>query len=159
VSHAGHLERDVRAATALRQLILGAISLLLVQILIGMVVNLYVTIPAHHAGTHASNFLSGSIHSVVWALGHEAVALAIHTAFGLALGVMSIGVAVRALRIRQRAPSICCVLAGLLIIGAGFNGASFLDYNLNANSLAMAVLTVGALLCYVIGMYLLPSSV
>jgi hypothetical protein len=138
-------------------MILGAIVLLLVQIALGMVVNLYVTIPTHHPGTHSSNYLSGSFHSVVWALGHGALALALHAAVGLALVLMAIAVAVRAFRLRRRAPSICCALAGLLIIGAGFNGASFLDYNLDANSLVMAVLTLGALLCYVIGIYLLPA--
>ena len=123
-----------------------------------MDVNLYVRVPAHHPGAHASNCLSGSFHSVVWALSHGAIALAIHVSLGLALVVLAIGVAVRAVRTRRPAPSICCVLAGLLIIGAGFNGASFLDYNLSANSLVMAVLALGALLSYVIAIYLLPSS-
>jgi hypothetical protein len=160
MSDVGHDEREPSAALLLlRRMTLGAVVLLIVQVAIGMVVNLYVRVPAHHPGAQASNYFSGSFHSVVWAVSHGALALAIHASLGLALVVLAIGVAVRALRIRPGAPSVCCVLAGLLIVGAGFNGASFVDYNQDANSLVMALLSLGALLCYVIGIYLLPSSV
>src|SRR5476649_763749 len=47
---------------------------------IGMVVNLYVTIPPRHSGAHPSNYLIGSFHSVAWASAHGAGALAIHAA-------------------------------------------------------------------------------
>jgi hypothetical protein len=50
------------------------------------------------------------------------------------------------------------VLAGLLVIGAGFNGASFLDFNDNLSSLLMAVLTLGALGCYSAALCLLTGS-
>lgn len=86
-------------------------------------------------------------------------ALAIHASVGLALVATAIGVTLRALRLQLRIVALCCVLAVVLIVGAGFNGASFLDYNLNANSLVMTVLALSALLCYLVGIYLLPTTV
>ena len=40
------------------------------------------------------------------------------------------------------------VLGALFILGAGFNGASFLNYNHDANSYVMALLFAAAVLCY-----------
>jgi hypothetical protein len=138
-----------------RRMVLGAILLILVQAGIGMVVNLYVTIPAHHPGAHPSDYLSGSFHSVVWSISHGALALAVHAALGLALVVMVIGVAVRAVRLRRGAIRALSVLGGLLVIGAGFNGASFLDFNDNASSLIMALLAFVAVACYTVVLFLL----
>lgn len=44
-----------------------------------------------------------------------------------------------------------------LVIGAGFNGASFVDFNHNVSSLLMALLALGALSCYLVVLYLLPG--
>lgn len=77
---------------------------------------------------------------------------------GLALAVLAIWVAVRSAMLRQRAVAAWLILAALLIIGAGFNGASFLDFNKDISSLIMALLAFAALLCYAVGIYLLPSA-
>jgi hypothetical protein len=134
---------------------LFAAVLVLAQTAIGMVVNLDVTIPSKHPGGHPADYLSGSLQSVGWAIGHSALALAIHALLGLALVAVAATLAVRALRLRRRSVRALSVLAALLIVGAGFNGASFLDFNTNASSLVMALLALGALLCYVVGLYLL----
>ncbi len=136
-------------------MVLGATVLVLVQAGIGMGVNLYVTVPSHHPGAHPSDYLSGSFHSVVWAISHGALALAVHAALGLALALMVIGVAVRAVRLRQGMVTALSVLGGLLVIGAGFNGASFLDFNNDVSSLIMALLAFGAVACYAIVLFLL----
>jgi hypothetical protein len=39
-------------------------------------------------------------------------------------------------------------LGALCILGAGFNGGSFLDYNANLSSYLMALLFAAAVLCY-----------
>jgi hypothetical protein len=163
-SPAGHL-RAVSPVTAgrhrsqaiVRRTVFGAILLILVQAGIGMAVNLYVTVPVHHPGAHPSDYLSGSFHSVVWAIAHGPVALAVHAAFGLALAVMVISVAVRAVRLRRRSIATWSVLAGLLVIGAGFNGASFLDFNSNTSSLIMALLAFAAVGCYAVTLFLLDA--
>ncbi len=129
-------------------MILAAILLVLVQAGIGMVVNLFVTIPSSHPGARPSDYFAGSFHSVVWAVAHGAPALAVHASLGLALVVIVIGVAGHAARLGSRAVAALSILAGMLIIGAGFNGASFLDFNGNISSLIMALLTLAALACY-----------
>lgn len=123
-----------------------------------MVVNLYVTIPAHHPGARPSSYLAGSASSVGWAISHGALALAVHAALGVALAVIVIWVAVRAALLRLRAVAAWLILAALLTIGAGFNGASFLDFNMDLSSLIMALLAFAALVCYAVGIYLLPPA-
>ena len=44
-------------------------------------------------------------------------------------------------------------------IGAGFNGASFLDFGgQNISSLITALLALGALCCYLLAVYMLPLA-
>jgi hypothetical protein len=157
----------VRASTADRHratvgwMLLAAILLVLVQAGLGMVVNLYVTVPARHPGADSDNYFAGSLHSVVWAIAHGAATLAVHTALGLALIAFVVGVAVHALRSEQLAIGGWSVLGGLFVIGAGFNGAGFLDFAHNINSLIMALLALAAIGCYATALMLLgaPSAV
>jgi hypothetical protein len=138
-------------------MLLGAILLVLLQAGSGMVVNLYVTVPAHHPGARAANYFAGSLHSVAWSIAHGAASLAVHATLGLVLVVFVVGTAVHALRSGQRAIAGWSVLAGLFVIGAGFNGASFLDFGHNINSLIMALLALAAIGCYAIALMLLGA--
>lgn len=153
-----------RAGAGLRWTLLGAVLLVLVQSAVGMVVNLYVTVPSSHPGARPSNYLTGSFHSVSWAISSGAVALACHAALGLALVVFAVAAVVHAIRSRRRAVTYWSAAAGLLVIGAGFNGASFLDFNHNASSLIMALLAFAAAGCYATALFLsgggkaLPST-
>ncbi len=142
---------------ALRRMTLLVAVLVVVQTAIGMVVNLYVTVPAYHSGAQPANYFTGSLQSVAWALGHGAVALAVHATLGLALLAIAIWVAVRAVKLGPGWVGFTAVLGALLAIGAGFNGASFLDFNNNISSLLMALLALGSLSCYVVGLYLQPA--
>jgi heme A synthase len=144
--------------TRLRALAFAATVLVLVQAALGMVVNLYVTIPTRHSGAQPSDFFGGSFDSIVWSIGHGAVALAFHAAFGLALVVVVTGTAIYALRLHHGAIAIWSSIAALLVIGAGFNGASFLDFNNNVNSLIMALLAFAAVSCYSAVMFLLVDA-
>ena len=145
------------ASAGLRRLALGAVVLVLVQAGIGMVVNLDVTIPEHHPGARPANYFSGSASSIGWAITHGAAALAIHATLGLAVAVLVIGVAVRSFAVASRPVRPWSVLAALLVIGAGFNGASFLDFNNDVSSLIMAMLAFAAVACYAVVLYLLPE--
>lgn len=101
----------------------------------------------------------GSVSRVAWAISHGTIALAVHAALGLALAVMTIAVAVRAVMLRTGWVAVTSVLGAMLVVGAGFNGASFLDFGQNFSSLLMALLALGALCCYLTGVYLLsPAS-
>jgi hypothetical protein len=124
----------VRRRAQVRRTVLGATLLILAQAAIGMVVNLDVIVPGSHPGSHPSDFFSGSFNSVVWAIGHGSLALAIHAALGLALVLAVIAAAIHAFTLRNRPIAAWSILAAALVIGAGFNGASFLDFNHDTNS-------------------------
>jgi hypothetical protein len=145
-------------ARTLRRMLLAAILLVLVQAGLGMVVNLYVTVPAHHPGARAANYFAGSLHSVTWAIAHGAPWLAVHATLGLVMVVVAVGAAVHAVRSGRRAVGGWSVLAGLFVIGAGFNGASFLDFAHNISSLIMALLALAAIGCYATALFLLGGS-
>jgi hypothetical protein len=139
-------------------MVFAATLLVLLQAAIGMLVNLYVTIPTHHPGAHTSEYFGGSLRSLGWAVGHGAPALAIHATLGLALVVVVIAVAIAALRLPGRAIAVWSTIAALLVIGAGFNGASFLDFNDNTSSLLMALLAFAAAACYSVVMFVLAGG-
>jgi hypothetical protein len=140
-------------------MVLGAMVLILVQAGIGMYVNLYVTIPMKHPGANPpfSNYLGGSMHSLAWALSHGAPTLVVHATLGLALAVLMICVAVYAVRLRSWIIGALSVIAGLLVIEAGFKGLSFLDFQNNSSSIYMALLAFGSLACYAAVLYLLTT--
>lgn len=127
--------------------------LLLVQFFLGMITNLYVTIPDKHPGAGAKDFFSGAPRSVGWAIASGPTWLAIHAALGLALCVASILFIVTAARAKDRMWIWLAVVGCLLMIGAAFNGASFLTYNHDFSSLIMAGLFALTLATYLAGIY------
>jgi hypothetical protein len=136
---------------------LGIALLVIAQMSAGMIVNLYVMVPLHHPGAQPANYFDGSLRSVAWTIGHGAPALAIHASLGVAVAAIAIWVAIRAVRLRSGRVAFASVLAAGLVIGAGFNGASFVDFNHNVSSLLMALLALGSLFCYLVALYLLPA--
>jgi heme A synthase len=130
----------------------GLLIALLVQFSLGMYVNLFAQIPLNHPGHGAKNFFAGSYHSVAWAetSPHAPLILAFHAGLGLLLVLGSLWLAVLAIRGRRAGIVWAAVLGALFILAAGFNGASFLNYNHDANSYVMALLFAAAVLCYII---------
>jgi len=59
--------------------------LLLIQYLLGMAVNLYVTLPGRHPGAGASNYFAGLASGLGWVIPDGPAWAAAHAAFGLAL--------------------------------------------------------------------------
>jgi hypothetical protein len=147
----------VRGAAALRRMTLGIAFLVIAQTAIGVIVNLYVTVPAHHPGARPANYFDGSLRSIAWAIGHGGPALAIHASLGIAIVAVAVWVAIRAVALRSGWAAVASVLGAGLVIGAGFNGASFVDFNHDVSSLVMALLALAALCCYLIALYLLPA--
>jgi hypothetical protein len=68
-----------------------------------------------------------------------------------------IDVAVYAVRLRSWIIGALSVIAGLLVIEAGFKGASFVDFQNDSSSLIMALLAFGAIACYAAVLYLLTT--
>lgn len=139
-------------------MVLAAALLLLAQASIGIVVNLDLKIPSRHPGAHPSGYFARSLRGVTWAITHGPPALAVHAALGVALIFIVIGIATSELRLRRRAVAVWSTIAASLVIGAGFNGASFLDFNDNTSSLIMALLALAAIACYSIVMFLLAGA-
>ena len=149
----GRVRRRLRAAT------LGMIVALLVQFAAGMIVNLFTTIPDNHPGSQPSDYLAGSFDSIRWAITQSGLpALIFHTAWGLLLVVNGVVLIVLARRVGMRSITVAAVLGFLFIVGAGFNGASFLDFQADYSSMIMATLFGLAVLAYSVVLFLLPAD-
>jgi hypothetical protein len=128
--------------------------LLVVQFFAGMVTNLYVTIPGRHPGSDARDYFTGAADSVGWALTRGDVWLAGHAALGLALAVGALELVFHAVRSRQGMWIWVSVAGAAFVIGAGFNGASFLVFGRDYSSLIMAGLFGLSLVSYLTGLFL-----
>jgi hypothetical protein len=127
--------------------------LLVAQFFLGMVTNLYVTIPDNHPGANAHNYFTGAASSVGWAISGGAVWLAMHATLGLLLVIGSIEFIVAAARGRNGTWLWASIAGAAFIMGAAFNGASFLVFNKDYSSLIMAGLFGLGLTSYILGIY------
>jgi hypothetical protein len=134
------------------------IGALLAQFVLGMATNLFVTIPAHHPGARPGNYFTGSGQSVGWAISAGPLALAAHATLGILLVVTGFVLIFLAASSAHRGVLIASILGALLILGAAFNGASFLDFNRDASSMIMASLFAAALACYVVVLFQLNDA-
>jgi hypothetical protein len=136
--------------------LLGILSLLIVQFLLGMGVDLSIRITRHHPGANASDFFGGAVQSVFWAVTQGPILLVLHAILGLLLALNSIVVLVEAFRLPSTAIRVLAGLGVFGIIAAGFNGASFLIYDHNVNSFFMSVGFALAVVVYTQLLYMLP---
>ena len=145
--------RQARRRSGLRKNSAGICVMLLVQYGLGMGVNLYAEVPAADHGT-------GLAAAVGRALTSQPAVLATHTAVGVLMLVAGTNVLVRAIRARHRG-AIAASAAGLAaVIAAAFAGAAFVSSDQAGASMAMAVLTGMALLCYLANLLMVgPAAV
>ena len=135
------LTQRARRLSGLRKTSAGISVMLLVQYGLGMGVNLYARIPAADQGAGLATALGRALTS-------QPVVLAVHGALGLLLLVAAVNVLVRAI-LARRPQAIAASAAGLAaIVAAAVSGAAFVDGGRAGSSMAMAVLTGVALLCY-----------
>jgi hypothetical protein len=114
------------------------LSLLLVQFLAGMFVNLYVGIPPNHPGSAAAP-VAGAVRGVAWAIVTGGPALAFHTALGVLLTAGSLALLALAILTGRRA-LVATTGVGLLgVLGAGLNGIGFLNYGIDKATYLMSV--------------------
>jgi hypothetical protein len=128
-----------------------ACVLLLIQYLLGMVVSVYVVLPVRHPGAGANDYFTGAASGLAWVISDGPGWAAAHAAFGLALAVAALASIALARRQDGSLALVLSVLGALAIVGAGFNGASFLDYGHAFSSMIMAGLWALALACYLGG--------
>ncbi len=131
-----HMRRPGPAG--LRRVCLATLIMLVVQYGLGIFLNLYVAVPASDA--HAGIFAE---------IATAPLALTVHALLGLALIGSAISLVVKAARVGDRLLAVLAA-AGLTAIGGAFGAGEIFVRNGQAGaSLAMAVLTGVALLCYV----------
>ncbi len=130
---------------------LAACALLLIQYLLGMVVNVFIVLPVRHPGAGAGNYFSGAVSGLGWVVSDGPGWAAAHAAFGMALAAAAIASVVLIWGRGGRLSMALAVVGALAVIGAGFNGVSFLDYGQGFSSMIMAGLWALALACYVTG--------
>lgn len=140
-------------STRFRAATVAAVFLLLAQYVLGMAINLFVTIPRSHPGAKPAEYFSGSAQSVAWAVLHgNAIWLQIHAVLGLLLVVLAAVLLIAAIATR-RPDRIAWTAVGLFaVLGAAFNGASFLDFNENFSSMLMASGFAVAVAAYVLAL-------
>jgi succinate dehydrogenase/fumarate reductase cytochrome b subunit len=117
-----------RRLGVLRRRTAATLVVLVVQFVVGMSLNLYVTIPSHHPGAGSGPYLSGVVSSVLWSLTSGLPLLIVHVLIGIVLLLSGIELVVHSVRARRRAASWLAAVGLTAIIFAGFNGASFLKY-------------------------------
>src|SRR5712692_10465080 len=131
-----HTRRPGRAG--LRRVSVATLIMLVVQYGLGMFLNLYVAVPASdaHAGILAE-------------IATAPLALTVHALLGVALIGTAILLVARAISVRDRLLAVLAT-AGLTAIGGAFGAGEIFVKNGQATaSMAMAILTGVALLCYV----------
>jgi hypothetical protein len=141
-----------RQLAALRGNTFGVLAMLIVQFAIGIVVNLYATIPAKDKG-------SGIFGAIGKALTNGPASLATHAGLALLIVLAAVALVVRSIVTRHTASIVLSVIGLLAIVGAAYNGARFVADGGPANaSLAMALSTAVAMLSYALGLLLLGFS-
>ena len=142
---------QARRLSGLRKNSIAIFVMLLAQYGLGMAVNLYTNVPAADHGVGLAVAAGRPLTS-------QPAVLAAHTVLGLLMLVAGISVLVRAILARhQRA--IAASAAGLAAItAAAISGATFVSNGQADASMAMAVLTGVALLCYLANL-LMTSTV
>ena len=140
----------------LRQAYLGVLITLVVQFLLGMATNLFVTVPLKHPGANPPEYFSGVAQSVFWAITNEPVWLVLHALVGLALVLFGFRLLIPAIRSRHRPTIITSVIGAIAMLAAGFNGGSYLNYHEDFSSMIMASFFAIAVTAYVVGLFALP---
>ena len=122
---------------------LATLVVLVIQFALGTAENLYGTMPGAH---HPLGVFSGG------------ALLAIHGVLGIALSLGAIAAAVRSVRARHRPAAISSVTAMLALIAATLTGFMFLGKGQDGASLAMALATGVAMICYSFNIWVLGGA-
>lgn len=143
---------------AFRRTLGFALAMLIVQFLLGMAVTLFVSIPNDHPGANPPEYFGGVVTSVRWAILHGGLWLTLHAAWGLVLVLGALGTLVQAIRLGGGGRIPLAAVGFVGVLGAGFNGGSFLNYHQDFSSMLMSVGFALALSAYVALLYRSPAS-
>ena len=121
---------------------LGAVVMLIIQFILGMIYNLYGTAPT---STKSIGLFSSPD-------------LALHVVLGILLVIAALGQLIRAIGVRHALSIWLSAVGFLSILGAGFAGLGFAGSGASSASLGMSLAFATALACYVVLVFALPSS-
>jgi hypothetical protein len=121
---------------------LGAVAMLIVQFILGVIYNLYGTAPTPKKSIGL--FSSPD--------------LALHVILGILLVIAAVGQLVRAVGTRHKLAIWLSAVGLLAIVAAGFAGLGFTGSGAAGASLGMSLAFAVALACYVVLVFALPSS-
>jgi len=146
------------SARQLRISFLFALVMLIAQFLLGMAVNLFVKVSTDHPGSNPPEYFSGVAQSVTWAILHGNILLAIHAGFGAVLVLAAIGTLIQAIANRRRGIVVSAIVGFIGVLGAGFNGGSYLKYHEDFSSMIMATGFAIAMVAYSAGLYIAADA-
>jgi heme A synthase len=136
-------ELPAKAANRIRMASFGALTMLVIEFVLGAAYSLYGTTPS--SGRPVGMF--------------STPLLAIHVVMGILLIIAALMLVVRAVQARH-VPSIATGVAGLATIGGAFGaGSSFASNGSDGASLSMAILCGVAMLCYAANVVILGRPV
>jgi hypothetical protein len=137
--------------SGLRANALAAVVMLLIQYCLGISVNLYATLPAGDSGKSLfAGFAS--------AVGDGPLILSLHALLGTLLLITASVALVRSSRLGAPVPIALTTVALLVIVVAWLAGSEFVGHMKNGTSLAMALATAVAMLCYTLVIFLVGIS-
>jgi hypothetical protein len=145
---------SARDASNVRFGYLAGLIALIIQFLLGMAVNLFVTVPKNHPGSNPPEYFTGVVQSVTWAVLQGPFLLILHAGLGILLVLSAVGLLFRAVTLRRKRLIWPTAIGAVAILGAGFNGGSFLNYHEDFSSMIMAGLFAVAVLAYAVGLFL-----
>lgn len=136
----------------------GTLALLAAQFILGMVLNLFVTLPRTHPGQQGNYFVRSG-HTFGWAITvGGGVALFLHVLVALVLLGSSISLFVRAVKSHKQFWIWVSGIGLLGILAAFSNGLAFLDFNHDSSSFIMAMGYILATVSYGMGVFLGPTT-
>ena len=121
---------------------LGAVVMLIIQFILGVIYNLYGTAPT---STKSIGLFSSPD-------------LALHVILGILLVIAALGQLIRAIGVRHQLTIWMSAVGLLAILAAGFAGLGFTGSGAAGASLGMSLAFAAALACYVVLVFALPSS-
>jgi heme A synthase len=126
------LEAPARAANRIRMASFGALTMLIIQFVLGAAESIYGTAPT---STKSVGMFSSPL-------------LAIHVIMGILLVIAAVMLVVRAIQAKATTVIATTTVGLLAILGAFGAGSSFTRDGSNGASLAMTILCAVAMLCY-----------
>lgn len=139
--------------TKLRQQGIGLLTGLAVQFILGMLLNMFTSLPNKHPG-QTGNYFVRSGHSFGWAITFGGgVTLFLHVIVAVALLFGSIAFIVRAAKAHSKLWLWVSSIGFIGIITAFSHGLAFLDFNSDVDSFIMAMGYIVATVAYITGIY------